>query len=317
VAPSERARWLQQLGDWLMFAGVVVMLGDFVLFWILWLFEPSGAVLDWLFGYSDFLGFALVAALFISVPGCFLAMAVGSRLRRRGDQMCAMDASTILVEERTRFAIYLRSFRSDRIDIGRSRQSWAFFARSTYEETMVGYLKARGLETVAVGDPGDRLRPLGALRSYVADDWQSAINRLLPSAALVVVQIGTSTGVLWELERAIGLVPATRLFLHLPFARKDRTDVYYEWLWFQVAAKHLFPKGLPDLVNRGRFWTNHIVRFSSDWTPHVIGTFGNPERAFDEAIEAIKADEADGPPVVVRASPQGMQDERPKHVNVP
>ena len=65
---------------------------------------------------------------------------------------------------------------------------------------------------VAIGKPGEPVPQLGAARLYVAHDvWQSRVIELMAIAGLVVVRVGSSPGVLWEIEQALAHVPRQRL----------------------------------------------------------------------------------------------------------
>jgi uncharacterized protein (DUF1330 family) len=59
---------------------------------------------------------------------------------------------------------------------------------------------------VIVGAPGERLARLGASREYLATwEWREAVTRLIEEAALIVVIIGDTENLFWELRTA----PAT------------------------------------------------------------------------------------------------------------
>ena len=55
---------------------------------------------------------------------------------------------------------------------------------------------------IAIGKPGEALAPLGAARDYVGDDiWQHEVKRRMRDATLIVLMLGTSEGLAWELLR--------------------------------------------------------------------------------------------------------------------
>jgi hypothetical protein len=71
---------------------------------------------------------------------------------------------------------------------------------------------------ISIGRPGERLPELGTSRIYVANDaWQRAVQYFLEQAAAVVVLVGRSTGVTWEIQTALATVPREKLLFAFPF----------------------------------------------------------------------------------------------------
>jgi TM2 domain-containing membrane protein YozV len=75
---------------------------------------------------------------------------------------------------------------------------------------------------VAIGKPGEPLPELGAARFYVSDDqWQDKITDLMKQAELVVVRVGGTANLQWEIDRAVALLPLQRLvFFFLGFGKE-------------------------------------------------------------------------------------------------
>ncbi len=164
--------------------------------------------------------------------------------------------------------LYLRPFTTD---------ASARFAG--WEEQLVGALKDIG-PVVAVGQPSDSRPPLGAVRWYVPDArWQEAIDEMLKAAALVVVRVGGTQGIQWELERAVQRVPPERLLLLVPGDPKG-------YARFAAQATAILPSGVPPFDSRRvpfrapaerkltqfriltKMW---FVIFGTDWSPRVLG----------------------------------------------
>jgi hypothetical protein len=93
----------------------------------------------------------------------------------------------------------------------------------TLEEVLVARLSRRG-PVVAVGRPGDRLPPIGAGREYVAGDWQARVRQLIGEAAVVVVLIHETPGLLWEVEQIFTGACEGRLVLVVPAAEPEVLD---------------------------------------------------------------------------------------------
>jgi len=115
--------------------------------------------------------------------------------------------------------LYLRSFADDGTqlvdaELGPIARRWVtLLALPTAEEQSTAALDAVG-PVVAIGKPGEPLPELGAARLYVGDDrWQAEVLALMDSAALVVLRIGSSPGLLWEIEQVLARLPRRRLVL--------------------------------------------------------------------------------------------------------
>ncbi|SOD73502.1 hypothetical protein SAMN05892883_2797 [Jatrophihabitans sp. GAS493] len=121
--------------------------------------------------------------------------------------------------------VYLRSFQDDRLSIRARGDSRGIVDRLTlrhrhgYEQLLVASMQYFG-PVVAIGEPGKRLPPTGAFRLYYSDDeWQNAVTRMLRSASYIVLSLGETPSVGWEiiklremhlLDRTLFLVPPVR-----------------------------------------------------------------------------------------------------------
>jgi hypothetical protein len=97
---------------------------------------------------------------------------------------------------------------------------------------------------VAIGRPSEGTEyggvDIGAAKIYVADDeWQNVVAKWLQTAAVVVIEVGPTKGLLWELNYAMHQVEKTRILLVLP---SDDTD-YRDFCALTVA---IFPHPLPE-----------------------------------------------------------------------
>ncbi|MEU7649232.1 hypothetical protein [Streptomyces huasconensis] len=73
--------------------------------------------------------------------------------------------------------------------------------------------------TIAVGTPGEYLAPDGATRFYlppIPGAWHAPVSKMMARARLVVVILGDSEGLAWELTEAFRVVPPQRLVLVVP-----------------------------------------------------------------------------------------------------
>lgn len=138
------------------------------------------------------------------------------RLWRRSRQYDAIDATEAMRLDPRPPVLYLRSFADDGAVLlgdasSLARRSAALIAPTDPEQEMSMILGAIG-PVIAIGKPGEPLPELGAARLYVSNDaWQAKVCELMRMARLVVLRIGASPGLLWEIEQALAIVPHQRL----------------------------------------------------------------------------------------------------------
>jgi TM2 domain-containing membrane protein YozV len=147
-------------------------------------------------------------------------VAIAWRLWRRSRKYGALGADEAMARDPRPPVLYLRSFADDGEALIGEQAWWmrlgAVIATPvTPEQEMADLLDAIG-PVVAIGKPGEPLPELGAARLYVSDDlWQAKVQELMKKARLVVVRLGTSPGLLWEIEEALAHLPRQRLVLAL------------------------------------------------------------------------------------------------------
>jgi hypothetical protein len=121
--------------------------------------------------------------------------------------------------------------------------------RAGSDEETIARILARLGPVIAVGKPGEPLPELGAARLYVAhDQWQARVLELIRQAQLVVIRIGSSQGVLWEIEQALAHTPRQRLVLAvLGDAANARATIEH--------LARLIGTGIEDALPEGRLRT--------------------------------------------------------------
>lgn len=175
-----------------------------------------------------------------------------------------MTYQKILAEDTRPEILYLRSFASD------ARTSSLMYEKKTTTEDaeLADALRDIGpLVSAAIPDRDDQ--PLGRREvRFEMDEWQRGVEAAIKQAPLVLVLIGTTPGLLWELERALKHVQPERFVLLVSDRRSYRM--------FRNEANKVLPKRLPDYsaastLYRGVSYTiRAIIYFSSDWTPHYV-----------------------------------------------
>lgn len=158
------------------------------------------------------------ATVLATVVAYGLALALW-RVWRRTQRYEAPTAAEAMAADPRPPVLYLRSFRDDGhalvadVRLAPLRRLYGALQLATPEQHCADELQALG-PVIAIGKPGEPLPELGAARVYVAHDaWQQEVLRLMRSAALVVVRVGASPGVLWEIEQALSVLPRERLVL--------------------------------------------------------------------------------------------------------
>jgi hypothetical protein len=127
------------------------------------------------------------------------------------------DARRLLDDPDYRPIVFLRSFGDDAATVTSKR----LFDRLTWrkrrlEEVSVAALAPLGA-AIAIGQPGERLPKLGAIRAYYPDDqWQAAVLEWMRRARLIVLVAGVSRWTLWELQQALERGYHDKLVLVLP-----------------------------------------------------------------------------------------------------
>ncbi len=170
--------------------------------------------------------------------------------------------------------LFLRPFNEDQsrtydvISIGESTVN----IQGTSEEFLL-VLNAIG-PLVSIGEPNWISRigayPHGAYRVFVEhQNWQRKVEELLGKSSLVVLTVGESAGIEWEIEAVKNNVNHTALLLYLPprptdaLTKKGRAKkekmIYEE---FKTMIEKRFPIHLPDFQE-----TIHIIGFKENGDP--------------------------------------------------
>jgi hypothetical protein len=168
-----------------------------------------------------------------------------------------------------------------------------------YEQFISAAFKKVG-PVVAIGDPTDGLPELGAIRVYVGidGDWQQMVSQLASKACYVVLQIGKSEGLMWEVQYVIEHVRPEQLILFIPnqnqkfLTRLKRRDNFQKreqerqnvYQVFRTKTQDYFPQPLPVNIGGTQFiyfdqdWNAQLSRFQSE----PIFSFRSREIQFDD-----------------------------------
>lgn len=154
--------------------------------------------------------------------------------------------------------LYLRSFEEDRYF------NWLQTIHSVLggiplykspEEHVTEILEELGT-VIAIGRPGELLPPVGASRIYIIEgDWQSEVVRLLKDAKLVVIRLGSTEGLKWEIRQLFEIVAPEKILFDIPIKHSH-------WLECRALIQECCGAQLSQSRPAARFLT-----FEADWTP--------------------------------------------------
>ena len=203
----------------------------------------------------------LVAALLASAALCIAALRLIPRRLRLDDSM-RRDVSATRGSALGRMieaapVLYLRSFGDD-------ARAGRRYGTLTEEEHLAKALAWLG-PLVAVGRPGDHLPDVGAQRIYLTDDeWQMRVTELMISARVVVIRTGLSSGLDWELERAVSLLQPAQLLV----VADDSAELQHS---LDTIARHV-GRAVESVRLRGRpiGSVRGLVVFDTNWRPRLL-----------------------------------------------
>ena len=145
--------------------------------------------------------------------------------------------------------LLLRSFGDDVTSLGDGSgfvELHALRSCETFEEVVTRQLKKLG-PPIAIGRPGESLPPAGAARMYVSDDrWQAQVERLAIESQRIVLLLGKTPGLHWEIQKLFELGLLEKLILLFPpSGEKDRT---VRWTMFLDAVRSVENLEIPDEI---------------------------------------------------------------------
>ena len=158
-----------------------------------WFSTPAGIA-------GVFVGLALAALPFLVISFWEKVKARAELLSR---SLKAPSGDEVLKRDRRPPILYLRSFADDT------------GLYPDHEQELVAALSQFG-PVIAIGRPGESLQTLGAARVYVGDDWQEQIRQRIEASALVVLRIGESGGLRWEIETVATNCSPQKILLQVP-----------------------------------------------------------------------------------------------------
>lgn len=136
----------------------------------------------------------------------FGLIGLGYWLYRRAKRHSTLGVAELRKRDIRPPILLLRSFRDDMIEIEKKHivfLSFRFFSSLTFEELITYSLRKFG-PIIAIGQPKEPLPPIGAARQYLTNEsWQDKIAELTAESKFIVMILGKTAGVRWELWRIL------------------------------------------------------------------------------------------------------------------
>lgn len=201
--------------------------------------------------------FLLLSAISLLILTLVLTPVLANKYRER-QRAVLRNAEAVMKDDPRAPVLYLRSFKDDEM-IARAIGFYSMEQEMKFALFDIGPF-------IGLAEPGkDEPQDPGAARMRLPHDaWKEKVAEEMSRAALVVMRLGASEGLLWELGEAPNRVDPKRLVLLVP----SEEEIVYEE--FRVKSRALLPCPLPEVKRTQRRFgfTGGIVYFEADWTPH-------------------------------------------------
>ncbi len=191
---------------------------------------------------------------FYSIYLVWLLSFLGAKLFNYGRRLGIPSAADVLLRDQRRPIIYLRPFKEDRITSKRPELVTAIFGwvgLATEEEQLAYVMNDIG-PFITIGRPGELLPQLGAVRIYVNhDEWQDKVTQMMHNARAVIIRLGQSDSLKWEIEKAFEILQPEQLLYLVSENEMDN---------FRLRE--------PNHISVGMI--GGFQYFSKEWEPHWI-----------------------------------------------
>ena len=210
------------------------------------------------------------------------------RLFRRSQQYEALSADDVMRRDPRAPVVYLRAFTDD----GQMVVPYAHWRQRlfggvissltlTSAEQELAFILNRIGPVIAIGKPGESLPELGAARMYVEhDSWQRTVLEKLDQAALAIVRVGASPGVLWELDQVMSR-PRSKLWI-LTLGAPDAVAAGVRAIEARLGERL-------DVIPPPKYLLQPILAFMSRDPHQVIGVLVGFDQAGRPRAHAIPA----------------------------
>ncbi len=220
--------------------------------------------------WSVFLGLVFAGPIFSLYCG-----SLGQKTRVHGRRMSACDGRPIVLQNKHAPVLILRSFEDEALIDPRPFNQGQY----RYEELLAGALKTIG-PVITIGHPGDEIGYSGAARLYVANShWQQAVEYLMQRSAAVLIIVGQSEGLSWEIEQALVNIDRKRLLFFFPYVSKANLGASrYENFKTLIARSFMLPATFDPLAEaRQRRYQHFRLNFSAHFDGQLPEQLGHEQ----------------------------------------
>lgn len=188
--------------------------------------------------YRLFFNYVFVGFIFFG----FLLVWLGRQYRAREKSI-----EKIWATSKQKPILYLRSFLNDK-ESSISTRGGLILPDATLEMRIRSATKRLG-PLIAIGDPKEDMPTIGAVRSYYEhDDWQQRFKQYAKDAQLIILSIGLTESVMWELNELLRMKLEDKLVLHVKLPQQEWENFLVKFSSNYPGLDHAFPVELPGPV---------------------------------------------------------------------
>ncbi len=152
------------------------------------------------------------------------------------------------------YSLYLRSFDSDKCS---GEELSSMLRPGQTEESLLVENVNKIAPVYAIGCPKDKYLPRGAHRLYVSDnEWKDKVRELANNAEIVILRLGETGGLWWEVEHCLLNIPLKKMLFIIPSS--ETIDVVAKL--YTHLMKHMLPDA-PLNLNISRKSKTNIAGF--------------------------------------------------------
>jgi signal peptidase II len=186
-----------------------------------------------------------------------------------GKRLMVISGQNMLTEnEKSPLVLYLRPFNLDNHYTRNIHTLFVSLPFVTKEMKIVKVLRSKG-SVIAIGKPGEKYASLGASRLYVAHHlWQEKVMKLIEESKLILLALGYSKSLIWELDTISKHTVPEKFYLYFPLSEYDSSDREKYWSFFlESYVKYStnpfiqFPQSIGNIA---------FFKFDAGWTPIPI-----------------------------------------------
>lgn len=211
--------------------------------------------------------------------GFLVALWAGGESARRRWQI---DGDELRRRDQREPVLLLRSFSDDALKLTKAKWERRKTEQAhTFEELVALQMRVRG-PVIAIGSPGEVLPKIGAARTYFTDDtWQEHAEQMVYDAAYIVMFVGATKGLGWEIRRIATKGLLHKLILVFPPVSEHEADRRWAAIAEQLGERRL-QEQLKFVVSTDLM----MVAFEPEGHPFLLTCAERDTQAYRVTLEA-------------------------------